>query len=172
MKKLVSLLLVLCMVLSLGAVATAEEKVKITLYRDTFNLGAIDADQIQKVEDAINAYIADKINVEIELVDILNAEYADKANMALANKEVNLLWTASWMGTIGTNDLVPANAVTDITDYLAGTPLSAPWPKASGKLPSTTAATTSSPFTRTTWKAMTSCSPRRRSISSAGICPP
>lgn len=123
MKKLVSLLLVLCMVLSLGAVAAAEEKVKITVYRDTFNLGAIDADQVQKVEDAINAYIADKINVEIELVDILNAEYADKANMALANKEVNLLWTASWMGTIGTNDLVPANAVKDITDLLPGTAL-------------------------------------------------
>ena len=123
MNTLVSLLLVLCIVLSLGAVATAEEEVKIAIYRDTLNLGAINADQVQKVEDAINAYIADKINVQIELVDIVNAEYADKANMALANKEVNLLWTASWMGTIGTNDLVPANAVKDITDLLPGTAL-------------------------------------------------
>ena len=33
------------------------------------------------------------------------------------------LWTASWEATIGTNDLVPANAVYDITDLLPGTPL-------------------------------------------------
>ncbi|MBQ3668775.1 MAG: ABC transporter substrate-binding protein [Clostridia bacterium] len=41
----------------------------------------------------------------------------------MANKEINLLWTASWEGTIGTNDLVPQNAVYDITELLPGTPL-------------------------------------------------
>ena len=36
---------------------------------------------------------------------------------------MNLLWTASWESTIGTNDLVPNNAVYDLTDLLPGTPL-------------------------------------------------
>ena len=97
--------------------------VTINVTRDTFDLASPDSAQVQKVQDAVNAYIADKINVQIVLTDIGNGEYADKANLALANNEINLLWTASWMGTIGTNDLVPANAVYDITDLLPGTPL-------------------------------------------------
>ena len=123
MKKLVSLLLVLCMLLSVCALAHAEDKVVINLTRCTFNLATPDSDQVKKVEDAINAYIADKINVQIKLTDIGSGEYTEKANLALANKEINLLWTASWEGTIGTNDLVPQNAVYDITDLLPGTAL-------------------------------------------------
>ncbi len=122
MKKLVSLVLALCMLLSVVAVASAEEKVVINVWRKTFNLAQPDQDQVQKVEDAINAYIADKINVQINLTDMAG-EYEDQAKLAMANNEIDLLWTASWEATIGTNDLVPANAVTDITDYLAGTPL-------------------------------------------------
>jgi putative aldouronate transport system substrate-binding protein len=53
----------------------------------------------------------------------MSGEYEDQAKLAMANNEIDLLWTASWESVIGTNDLVPANAVTDITDYLAGTPL-------------------------------------------------
>lgn len=123
MKKLVSLLLVLCMLLSVCALAHAEDKVVINLTRCTFNLATPDSDQVKKVEDAINAYIADKINVQIKLTDIGSGEYTEKANLALANNEINLLWTASWEGTIGTNDLVPQNAVYDITDLLPGTAL-------------------------------------------------
>jgi putative aldouronate transport system substrate-binding protein len=122
MKKLVSLVLALCMLLSVVAVASAEDKVVINVWRKTFNLAQPDQDQVQKVEDAINAYIADKINVQINLTDMAG-EYEDQAKLAMANNEIDLLWTASWEATIGTNDLVPANAVTDITDYLAGTPL-------------------------------------------------
>jgi len=99
------------------------EVVTINVFRDTFNLAAPDSEQVKKVEDAINAYIADKINVQITLTDVGSGEYADKANLALNNNEINLLWTASWMGTVGTNDLVPQNAVYDITDLLPGTPL-------------------------------------------------
>ncbi len=124
MKKLVSLVLALCLLLTVAAFASAEgDKVQITVYRCTFNLATPDADQVKKVEAAINDYIADKIDVEIKLVDIASGEYTEKANLALANNEINLLWTASWEGTIGTNDLVPLNAVYDITALLPGTDL-------------------------------------------------
>ena len=103
--------------------AASGDVVTINVTRDTFNLANPDSAQVQKVQDAVNEYIADKINVQIVLTDIGNGEYTDKANLALANNEINLLWTASWMGTIGTNDLVPANAVYDLTDLLPGTPL-------------------------------------------------
>ncbi|MCQ2081891.1 MAG: ABC transporter substrate-binding protein [Lachnospiraceae bacterium] len=98
------------------------EPVEINLTRASFNV-VPDAEQVQKVEDAINEYIADKINVKINLTDINSGEYTDKANLSLQNGEINLLWTASWESTIGTNDLVPAEAVYDITDLLPGTAL-------------------------------------------------
>lgn len=103
--------------------AASGDKVVINVTRNTFNLATPDSAQVQKVEDAINAYIADKINVQIKLTDIGSGEYIEKTNLALGNNEINLLWTASWESTIGTNDLVPKNAVYDITDLLPGTPL-------------------------------------------------
>lgn len=108
------------------AEATTEasgDKVQISIYRATYNLGQPDGEQVKKVQDAINEYIADKINVEVTITDIPSGEYADKANLALANNEINLLWTASWMGTIGTNDLYKANAAYDISALLPGTTL-------------------------------------------------
>lgn len=106
-----------------GTTTTADGKVVINVTRNTFNLATPDSAQVKKVEDAINAYIADKINVQIKLTDIGSGEYIEKTNLALGNNEINLLWTASWESTIGTNDLVPRNAVYDITDLLTGTPL-------------------------------------------------
>ena len=103
--------------------AASGDKVAINIYRATYNLGAPDGEQVKKVQDAINEYIADKINVEVNITDIASGEYADKANLALANNEINLLWTASWMGTIGTNDLYKANAAYDVSDLLPGTTL-------------------------------------------------
>ena len=105
------------------AFASDSEPVTIKVTRTCFNLTNPDSEQVKKVQDAINEYIKDKINVQIELTDIGSGEYTEKANLALANNEINLLWTASWESTIGTNDLVPANAVYDITDLLPGTPL-------------------------------------------------
>lgn len=133
-KKILSTLLVASMAAGLmtgcgntassgGATPTEDGKVVINVTRATFNLATPDSAQVKKVEDAINAYIADKINVKINLTDIGSGEYTDKANTSLANKEINLLWTASWESTIGTNDLVPQNAVYDITDLLPGTDL-------------------------------------------------
>ena len=103
--------------------AAAGDAVTINVYRCTFNLASPDSAQVQKVQDAINAYIADKINVQINLTDIGSGEYTEKANLALANNEINLLWTASWEGTIGTNDLYPAGAVYDLSDIVPGTAL-------------------------------------------------
>jgi len=104
--------------------AASGQKVHINVYRDCFNLASSDTAQVKKVEDAINKYLNEKgANVEISLTDVSSGEYAEKANLALANKEINLLWTASWMGTVGTNDLVPAESVYDITDLLKGTAL-------------------------------------------------
>lgn len=106
-----------------AAPAASGDAVTINVTRATFNLATPDSDQVKKVEDAINEYIKDKINVQITLTDIGSGEYPDKVNLALANGELNLLWTASWESTIGTNDLVPNNAVYDLTDLLPGTPL-------------------------------------------------
>ena len=123
MKKIVSLMLALCLLLTVFSFASAEDApVVIRLTRASFNV-VPDSEQVKKVQDAINAYIADKINVQIELTDISSGEYTDKANLSLAAHEIDLLWTASWEAVIGTNDLVPRNAVYDITDLLPGTAL-------------------------------------------------
>ena len=104
--------------------AASGDVVTLNVTRATFNLATPDSEQVKKVEDAVNAYIADKgLNVQIVLTDIGSGEYTDKANLALANNEINLLWTASWEAVIGTNDLVPQNAVYDLTDLLPGTAL-------------------------------------------------
>ncbi|MCQ2519410.1 MAG: DUF3502 domain-containing protein [Lachnospiraceae bacterium] len=106
-----------------GDVAASGDVVTINVYRNTFNLGAVDSARTAEIQDAINAYIADKINVQIALTDVVSGEYTDKANLALNNNEINLLWTASWESTIGTKDLYAANAAYDITDLLPGTAL-------------------------------------------------
>ena len=74
MKKLISLVLALALVLGVMSFASADDKVVINLTRDCFNLGGgTDADQLKKVENAINAYIADKINVEVHITEYSSA---------------------------------------------------------------------------------------------------
>ncbi|MBO4808022.1 MAG: ABC transporter substrate-binding protein [Lachnospiraceae bacterium] len=96
--------------------------VTVRMMRNCFNV-VPDSARTAEVQDAINAYIADKINVQIELQDISSNEYAEKGNLAIANNEVDLFWTASWLDTIGTKQLFAANACKDITDLLPGTAL-------------------------------------------------
>lgn len=103
--------------------AASGEVVTINVTRATFNLASPDTDQVKKVEDAINAYIADKINVQIKLTDIGSGEFTDKANLSLQAGEINLLWTASWEQSIGTDDLYKADAAYDITAMVEASPL-------------------------------------------------
>ena len=95
----------------------------ISVYRESFNLAAPDSAEVEKVQNAINEYIGDKINVQIKLTDIGSGEYKDKANLALSNGEINLLWTASWHETINTDSLVKQQAVYDLSQVLPGTKL-------------------------------------------------
>ena len=96
----------------------SDEMVKISVYRPTFNLAQVDEDQLKKVQKEINDYIADKINVEVEIFDISSGEYADKCNLALAAGEVDLFWTSNWVDTVNTDESVKNNAVYDFTDLL------------------------------------------------------
>ncbi len=143
MKKLVALLLTVVMVISVftgcskneggssnnggssNGGSSADGSVTINVYRPNFNLeGGPDTAQVKKVESAVNAYLKEKnLGVQVNITEITSNEYTEKANLALGNNEINLLWTASWEGTIGTNDLVPKNAVYDITDLVKGTTL-------------------------------------------------
>lgn len=103
--------------------ASDSDKVHINIYRASYNVVNPDSAQVAKVQDAINEYIADKINVEISLFDISSGIYTDKANLALSGNEVNLLWTASWLDAIGTDNLWRTNAAYDLTSLLPGTTL-------------------------------------------------
>ena len=106
------------------------DKTTISIYRASFNQATVDSDEVKKVQDAINDYIAAKINVEIAITDIASGEYGDKANLALSNNEVNLLWTASWNGSLATDNLYAQNAVYDITDLVKDTTLYKAMPEA------------------------------------------
>ena len=131
MKKIVAFLLAAVMVISVFTGCTKKEDgsgsadgpVIISIYRPNFNLeGGSDPAQVQKVEDAVNAYLEEKkLGVQVKVTEIATGEYTEKANNALGNNEINLLWTASWEDRIGTNALVSRNAVYDITELVRGT---------------------------------------------------
>lgn len=106
-----------------GNAAAEDGKTVIKVVRCTNNIATADGEEVQKVEDAINEYIADKIDVKIDLTEIAGGEYADKCNLSLANNEINLLWTANWLGAVSCDSLYQANAVYDISKLLPGTTL-------------------------------------------------
>lgn len=110
--------------------ASGTEKVPISIYRASFNIATPDSSEVEAIQNAINDYIADKINVEIHLTDLGEGEYPDKTNLALSNGEVNLLWTASWIGSLSPDNLYAQNAVYDITDLLPGSKLYGSMPEA------------------------------------------
>jgi putative aldouronate transport system substrate-binding protein len=98
--------------------STSGDMTTISLYRPCFNLASADDSEVKAVQDAINAYIGDKIGVQIDLHVISSGEYPDKCNLALAGSEVDLFFTANWMQTVKTDDVVKQNAVYDITELL------------------------------------------------------
>ncbi len=103
--------------------APEEGRTKINIVRCVNNLNSADSEEVQKIADEINDYIADKIDVEIEMTEYAGGEYADKCNLSLANHEINLFWTASWLGAVSCDSLVQANAVYDISELLPGSVL-------------------------------------------------
>ena len=106
-----------------SAQSSADGMTEISLYRATFNQASSDATEVGKIQDAINDYIGDKIHVKIKLTDIPSGEYPDKINLSLTNKEVNLFWTASWEGSVSTDNLYTQNAAYDISSLLPDTDL-------------------------------------------------
>ena len=107
-----------------SASAAASGKRVIKIYRATYNTSAVDEKEVSAVQDAINARLGELgAGYVVDIRDIMNGEYGDKANMALAGGEVDLLWTANWWATIGTNDLHKGNAAYDLTSLLPGTRL-------------------------------------------------
>ncbi len=114
---------------STGAL-TGDDKVEIEIYHCTFNIASADRAEVQAIEDSINNYIADKINVKIKLTDLGQGEYEDKCNLAIANGEANLFWTASWLEALSTDNLVSRKAVFDLSELLPGTALYDSIPKA------------------------------------------
>lgn len=99
-----------------------EETVTISLYR-VCSTGNPEWNEVKEIEEAINEYIEDKINVKIVLYDVAGNEYPTEVSRALNNNEVDLLWTASWQAAIGTKELYTTGTIRDITDFLEGTVL-------------------------------------------------
>ena len=121
MKKLVSLVLALCLVLSIVSFASADGATKIRVYRNSY-MGALDEGAIAKVQDAINARLAELgSNVEVEIHEFLDGEYSDKVNNALIAQEADLIWTANWKQTIGCNELYASKGAYDLSALLPGT---------------------------------------------------
>ncbi|MCR5311064.1 MAG: ABC transporter substrate-binding protein [Lachnospiraceae bacterium] len=125
-KKILATLLVMTMIVGLLSVAgCGSKKTKINIVRALFNLEAVDEGQVKKVEDEINKYLNEKgCDFEVSIREIMSGEYVEKAGNAVANKEVNLLWTASWEeGKIKTSALVANGMVKDISKLLPDTAL-------------------------------------------------
>ena len=121
MKKLVSLVLALCLVLSIVSFASAEGTTTIRVYRNSY-MGALDEGAIAKVQDAINARLAELgSNVAVEIHEFLDGEYSDKVNNALIAQEADLIWTANWKQTIGCNELYASKGAYDLSALLPGT---------------------------------------------------
>ena len=121
MKKLVSLVLALCLVLSIVSFASAEGTTTIRVYRNSY-MGALDEGAIAKVQDAIIARLAELgSNVAVEIHEFLDGEYSDKVNNALIAQEADLIWTANWKQTIGCNELYASKGAYDLSALLPGT---------------------------------------------------
>ncbi len=119
-KRVLAVLLVMAMVAAM-LTGCGGGKTKINIVRACFNLEAgADEAQVKKVQDAINAYLTEKgFDFEVAIREIGSGEYEEKAGNAVANKEVNLLWTASWEGgKIKTSALVSNDMVYDISELL------------------------------------------------------
>ncbi len=121
-KKHISLML--CVLLALGCftpIALAEEMVTISLYRPNF-LG-VDENAVAAVQNEINAYIGDKIGVQVEIHELADLDYPEKLNLELAaGGDVDVFFTAKWFDIIGTDQIVKNNAAYDLSELLQNYP--------------------------------------------------
>ncbi len=102
---------------SLSTAVNKEDLTTIVIYRNSYWM--LEDTQRKAVQDEINAYIKDKIGVQINMREILNTEYSTKLNLAIASSDdVDLMWTACWCNITGTDDLVKDNAVYNLTDMI------------------------------------------------------
>lgn len=103
----------------------ADGTVTINITRACFNLtNGPDQAQLDKVEAAINDYLKEKgKKIQVNITEYSSGNYAEKVNAALMNQEINLLWTAAWEPTIGTNELKANDSVYDLTEIVKGTDL-------------------------------------------------
>ncbi len=106
MKKLLSALLAVSLITA--AVTGCGGNTEKTATYTTANTEETGTDSVSEAGNG------DKVHINI---------YRSCFNIALVNNEINLLWTASWQGTVGTNELHKPNAVYDISSLLPGTTL-------------------------------------------------
>ena len=123
MKRLISIMITLAILMGSVCIAGAEAPVTINITRAVFNLQDSDPAQVQKVEDAINAYIADKINVRVHISEISSNGYGAKVDSLWNEGKIHLFWTASWEDVIGANALVSQGRAYDISGLIRGTRL-------------------------------------------------
>lgn len=102
---------------------TEDGKTVIRIVRPTQNIAQSDEEEVQKVQDAINEYLNDKIDVQVKIKEIPSGEYVDKVNLALANNEIDLFWTASWEGAISCDSLYKGNGAKDLTEIIKNSDL-------------------------------------------------
>ncbi|MGT2950201.1 hypothetical protein BU202_02370 [Streptococcus cuniculi] len=111
--------------------STSEDgRTVIKVVRPVQELSSSNSEQVKKVQDKINERLK-KIgaDVYIEYAEYPSGEYTNKTNLALANGEIDLFWTASWMGAVSTDAMVKANGVYDISKLLPDTKLGDSMPK-------------------------------------------
>ena len=122
--KVLTLLTIFATFSSFTSCSKKESKKTISIYRCTFNLASPDAEEVLKVENAINEYLEKKgADYAIKLNDIGSKDYTGKTDYAIKEGKANLVWTASWESIIGTNDLWKEKAAYDITNLIKGTEL-------------------------------------------------
>lgn len=133
--KIVSVVLAAAMVFSMTACGSTggskRDDNTVSIYRASFNLGNPDTAEVDAIAAEINKYLESKgSKVKVQIKDIPSGEFPEKANLALTNGEIDLLWTAAWQSVIDCKSLYNNNAVYDITDLLPGTTLYGSMPQA------------------------------------------
>ena len=115
MKKLISLIMALCLCLTACACLAESKPDHITFVYMTQNNMPEKADLL-RVQELLNAYTREKINTEVELVLFSNSDYSVQLNLMLASGEQADIFRS--MNGYPTIDYINDGIALDITDYL------------------------------------------------------